>query len=101
MRPDDVEKISILQTPLNEEKGKKRDAETTTPISGSSEQPGTKRQRLNPLSEVEFVQETTDSQRREELDSQQTFTISGTSNDRREKSYKDNKVQKYLPSNHQ
>ena len=54
-------KISIFQTPLNEEKCKKRDAETTTLISGPSEQPGIKINRLNPLSEEEFVQETTDS----------------------------------------
>ena len=77
--------ISILQTPLNEEKGKKRNVETTTPISESSEQPNIKKQILNPLSEVEFVQETPDSQRREELYSQQTFTISGTSTDSQRK----------------
>ena len=35
--------ISILQTPLNVEKGKKRDAKTATPISGSSEQQDAKR----------------------------------------------------------
>ena len=37
-----VVKISILQNPLNVEKGKKRDAEAATPISGSSEQPDVK-----------------------------------------------------------
>ena len=31
-----VAKISILQTPHNVEKGKKRDAEATTPVNGSS-----------------------------------------------------------------
>ena len=51
----------VLQNPLNEERNKKRDRENTTPASGPSEQPGTKRQRLNPLSEEELVQETTDS----------------------------------------
>ena len=40
---------SILQTPLNEERTKKRDREVATHASGSSEQPGAKRQRLNPL----------------------------------------------------
>ena len=32
-----VAEMSILQTPLNVEKGKKRDAKAATPISGSSE----------------------------------------------------------------
>lgn len=45
--------ISILQTPLNIEKGKKREAETTTPIGGSSEQQDVKRQKLTPLPEDE------------------------------------------------
>ena len=35
--------ISILQTPLNIEKGKKREAETTTRIGDSSEQQDVKR----------------------------------------------------------
>ena len=74
-----VVETPILKTPLNEEKSKKRDTETTTPISGPSEQPGIKRKILNPLSEEEFVEETIYSQRREGLDNQQTFTISGTS----------------------
>jgi len=50
-----------LQTPLNEERNKKRDKETATPANGPLGQPGTERQRLNPLSEEEFVEETTDS----------------------------------------
>ena len=45
--------ISILQTPLNIEKGEKREAETTTPIGGSSEQQDVKRQKLTPLPEDE------------------------------------------------
>ena len=65
-----VAESSILKTPLNEEKGKKREAETTTPITKPSEQPSNKRQRLNSLLEEEFV---------EELDSQQVLTISETS----------------------
>ena len=70
--------MSILQTPLNVEKSKRRDAEAATPISGSSEHPDVKRQKLNPLPEVDFVQEIPDSQR-EDLDSQQTGTVSGAS----------------------
>ena len=70
--------ISILQTPINIEKGKKRDAEVATPVGGSSKQPHAKRQKLNPLPEVDFVQEIPDSQR-EDLDSQQTGTVSGAS----------------------
>ena len=71
--------ISVLQTPLNVEKGKKRDAEAATPISGSSKQPDAKRQKLNHLPEVESVHEIPDSQTQEYLGSQQTCTISGTS----------------------
>ena len=55
----------VLQTPLNEEKGKKRDREEATPISGPAEQPGAKRQRLNPLSEEEIIEETIESLRGE------------------------------------
>jgi len=42
--------IPMLQTPLNEERGKKRERQEDTPISGPHEKPGEKRQRLNPLS---------------------------------------------------
>ena len=52
---------TILQTPLNEERGKKRDREEATPISEPAEQPGEKRQRLNLLSEEEIFEETTES----------------------------------------
>ena len=69
----------ILQTTLNEERNKKRDRETTTPTSGPLGQPGTKRQRLNPLSEEELSEETTDSQREERVESRQTFPTRGTS----------------------
>jgi len=50
--------IPALQTPLNEKKGKKRDREEATPISGPTEQPGAKRQILNPLSGEEIIKET-------------------------------------------
>ena len=36
--------MSILQTPLNVEKGKKREAEAATPLTGSSQQPQAKKQ---------------------------------------------------------
>jgi len=59
--------IPTLQTPLNEEKGKKRDREEATPISGPAEQPRTKRQRLDPLSEEEIIEETIESLRGERV----------------------------------
>ena len=68
--------ISILQTPLNVEKGKNREVESATPFGGSSEQQGVKRQKLTPLPEDESFQEIPDSQGTE--DSQQTNTGSGT-----------------------
>jgi len=68
----------ILQTPLNEEKNKKRDREVDTPASEPSEQPNAKSHRLDPLSEEEFFKETTDIQRKEGVDSHQTFPIGGT-----------------------
>lgn len=46
--------VPVLQTPLNEERGKKRDREEDTPISGPAKQPREKRQRLNPYSEEDF-----------------------------------------------
>jgi len=58
--------LSNLQTPLNVEKGKKREAKTSTPVDRSTEQHGTKRQRLNPLPEIESVEELSDSQGRED-----------------------------------
>jgi len=44
---------SVLQTPQNEERGRKRDREQETPYAISTTQ-GEKRQRLNPLSEEEM-----------------------------------------------
>ena len=58
--------ISNLQTPLNVEKGKKREAETSTPVGRSTEQHGTKRQRLNPLPEIGSFQEISNRQERED-----------------------------------
>ena len=70
---------SILQTSLNVEKGKKRDAKAATPFTGSSQQPQAKRQKLNTPPEVESIDEILDSQRPEQLGSQQTGTVSGAS----------------------
>jgi len=56
-----------LQTPLNEEKGRKRDREEDTPVSGPAEQPETKRQRVDPLPEEEVIEEIIESPRSERL----------------------------------
>lgn len=71
--------IPALQTPLNEERGKKRDRQEDTPISGPAEQPGEKRQRLNPYSEEELLEETTGGLRGEGMNEQQTSPMTGTS----------------------
>jgi len=71
--------ITALQNPLNKEKGKKRDREEGTPISGPAEQPGTKRQRLIPLLEDEFIEETTCSLQGEKIVSQETSSVVETS----------------------
>ena len=46
---------SALQTPINEERGKKRDREEHTPLSTATSQQGEKRQRLDPFSEEEMT----------------------------------------------
>ena len=71
--------IPALKTPLNKEKGKKRDREEATPISGPAEQPGEKRQSLNPLSEEEIIEETIENLRGERVASQQTSSLVDTS----------------------
>lgn len=68
--------IPVLQTPANEERGKKRDREETTPPSGSSQQPEAKRQRIDPQVEEENNEETIESLRKEREISQQTTTSS-------------------------
>ena len=45
---------SVLQTPISEERGKKRDREEQTPLSTAKSQQGEKRQRLDPFSEEEM-----------------------------------------------
>lgn len=71
--------MSIFQTPLNMEKGKKREAEAATPLTGYSQQPHIKRQKLNTPLEVESIDEILDSQGLEQLGSQQTETVSEAS----------------------
>ena len=71
--------IPALQTPLNEERGKKRDRQEDTPISGPEGQPREKRQRLNPYSEEELLEETTSSLRGEGITGHQTSPMVGTS----------------------
>jgi len=45
--------IPVLQTPLNEERSKKRDRGETTPTSGSTEPPKAKRKMIDPQVEEE------------------------------------------------
>lgn len=45
---------SMLQTPINEERGRKRDRQEETPLTTSTPQQGEKRQRLNPFSDEEM-----------------------------------------------
>jgi len=54
--------IPVIQTPLNEERAKKRDRQEETPIGVSVEQQGEKRRRLNPYLEEELPEETTGQQ---------------------------------------
>ena len=67
--------IPALQTPLNEEKGRNRDREEATPVSGLVEQPGAKRQRINPLPEEEIIEETLESLRGERETSPQISPV--------------------------
>lgn len=55
-----VTEIPVLQTPLNEERAKKRDRLEETPPGTSTEQQGEKRQRLNPFSEEEMPEAPTE-----------------------------------------
>lgn len=69
----------MLQTPRNEERAKKRDRQEDTPIGGSTEQQGEKRQRLNPYFEEELAEETRGNLRSEESTEQQAPPILETS----------------------
>ena len=57
-----VMEIPVLQTPLNEERAKKRDRQEETPTGTSTDQQGEKRQRLNPFSEEEIPERPTEQQ---------------------------------------
>ena len=52
----------MLQTPLNEERAKKRDRQEETPAGVSAEQQGEKGQILNPYTKEELLEETTGQQ---------------------------------------
>ena len=54
-----IVEIPVLQTPANEERIKKRDRQEETPLTTSTDQPGEKRQRLNPFSEEEMPERPT------------------------------------------
>ena len=54
-----------LQTPAQEERGTKRDREESTPASGSSQQPQTKRQRADSLEVDDITEEVLDSSRKD------------------------------------
>lgn len=76
--PQQTETLQVpaLQTHANEERGKKRDREETTPASGSTHQPEAKRQRVDPPVEEEISEEVLESPRRDRETSQQTPTSS-------------------------
>ena len=44
----------MIQTPINEERSRKRDREQDTPLTTSTTQQGEKRQRLNPFSDEDM-----------------------------------------------
>jgi len=58
MQEETVE-TTVLQTPANEERMRKRDRKEKTPLTASTDQPGEKRQRLNPFSEEEMPERKT------------------------------------------
>jgi len=77
LQQSEASQLPVLQTPLNEERGKKRDREETTPPSGSTQQPEAKRQRIDPQAEEEHIsEERRQSQSKEGESSQQTATSS-------------------------
>lgn len=57
--------VPPLQTPLNEERSRKRDREDSTLASGSTQQPESKRQKVDPPVEEEVSEEVVESSRRE------------------------------------
>ena len=69
----------MLQTPLNEERAKKRYRQEDTPLVGSAEQQWEKRQRLNHYSEEEMAEETAGNLRGEGTTEQQIPPILETS----------------------
>jgi len=53
-RQETTVETSVLQTPIDEERSRKRDRKEETPLTTSTSQQGEKRQRLNPFSEEEM-----------------------------------------------
>ncbi len=53
----EASQIPVFQTPLNEERGRKRDREEPTPPSVSTQQAEAKRQRIDPEAEEEHISE--------------------------------------------
>ena len=68
--------VPVLQTPVHEERGKKRDREESTPTSGSSQIPEAKRQKVDSPIVEEIIKEILESPRKEAEDSQQAATSS-------------------------
>lgn len=68
--------MPVLQTSAHEGRGRKRDREDSTPASGSTHQPESKRQRVDSPFEEEISEEILESQRRDREGSQKTPTSS-------------------------
>lgn len=71
--------ILALQTPINEEKGRKRDRKEDTPITRPAEQLEAKRQRIDALPGEEVMEEIIESPRSERKTSPQTSPMVETS----------------------
>lgn len=71
--------MPTLQNPLNEEKGRKRDREETTPVTGPTEHPEAKRQRVDPIPKEEVIEEIIESPISERATSPQTSPVVETS----------------------
>jgi len=68
--------MPILQTPAHEDRGRKHDREDSTPASGSTQQPESKRKNVDSPFEEEISEEIPESPRRDREGSQPTPTSS-------------------------
>ena len=68
--------MPVLQTPAHGERGKKCDREDSTPASGSTQQPESKRKKVDSPFEEEISEEIPESPRRDREGSQPTPTSS-------------------------